>query len=258
MWRILPVTILTLTFAFAQSEPKAKVNGKPITEAEIEVLTKLAPAEIQPLIAKDPQEILRWYGLMDRLAELAEKQKLTEDAAVRAQLDLARKQSLASALSDRVLAAPVTPEEQEKFYNENKADYTFALVKVIAVPIATAAKSDAAKAQADALAAQLRAGANFDVLAEKYPVDSSFANVIGQSDTKVPELIRRAVFALKTGEVSGPVATPGAVFLFRLQAVDVKPLDESRGDIVHRVSSQRFYEWLAKVRESVVIEPPSE
>jgi parvulin-like peptidyl-prolyl isomerase len=233
---------------------QAIVNGKPVTEAELTAVLKLAPAELSAVLSKKPDELLRYYGLVDRLAGLAEKANLAAESPFKEQLELARKQLLATAISDRYFTDhPVTPEEEQQFYSAHKDGYTSALVKGICVPIESAAKAAEASAKAEELAKQIGTPADFDGMAAKYPI-RDFSNTIGKADAKIPEAVRSAVFGLKPGSHTSPIVLPSGVYILRLESLTVKPLAEVRGDVVQQLSAERFFAWMAEVRKSVTVE----
>src|SRR5262249_636480 len=169
--RILTLPVLML----AQEKTPPMVNGRPISEEEKSAIMSLAGPELGPVISRNPEELLRFYGLIDRLAEIAEKEKIADESPVKEQLQLAltlqRKKVLADALAQQyVTRHPVTAEDEKKYYAAHLGDYTVAHVQGLCVPIATEKESGAAKAKADELAAQLAKGAGFAALAAKYPV----------------------------------------------------------------------------------------
>lgn len=226
----------------------ATVNGKAVSQAELDAILKLAPAELQPVLTRDPAELLRYYGLVDRLAEIGEKAKLAEESPTKEQIALARKQILATAASDRYfIDHPLKPEDEQRFYDEHKDEYTSALVKALCVPTANASA-------VSTVVKQLGMGADFDELAEKYPV-AGFSNVIKKSDKEVPAEVRNAVFALKPGAVTAPITLPSGAYIIKLQTISVKPIGDVRGDIAQRLSTERFLAWLAEVRQTVTVEP---
>ena len=237
-----------------QDAPPAIVNGKPVTKAELDLLLKLAPAELQAMLSKNPGALLDYYGFVDRVAELAEKGNMAAESPVKERLSVARKQILADAANERFFNDhPSTREDEEKFYSEHLDDYTSALVKVVYVPIRQAGDEPAAKAKAESLVKQLGMGAEFDELAEKYPL-ADFRNVIKKSDTGVSEPIRTAVFALKKGGTTGPIVLPNGVYLLRLQDLSVKALNDVRGDVADRLANDRFRAWIAEIRNSVTVQ----
>jgi hypothetical protein len=230
------------------------VNGKPVTKAELDAILKLAPVELQAVLAKDPNALLQYYGLVDRVSEMAEKSKLAEQSPIKEQLLLARKQILTNASYERYfIDHPTTRENEEKFYAEHLDDYTSALVKVAYVPIRAPGDEAAAKTKAESLVKQLGMGATFDEHAEKYPL-AEFPNVIKKSDTQTPEPIRTAVFALKKGGTTSPIVLPNGVYLLRLQDLSVKALNDVRGEVADRLANDSFRAWIAEIRKSVTVE----
>src|SRR5436305_1082490 len=101
--RVSKLLLLTAPLAMilmAEDSP-AIVNGKPVTKAELDAVLKLAPAELQAVLAKDPGALLQYYGLVDRVSEMAEKTNLGEQSPIKEQLVLARKQILTNAAYER-------------------------------------------------------------------------------------------------------------------------------------------------------------
>jgi parvulin-like peptidyl-prolyl isomerase len=238
----------------AQDAPVAIVNGKAVTKAEVDALLEVLPAEQRTAVSKDPTALLRYYGMLERISEIAEKAKLPEQSPIKEKLMMARRYSLFMTISERYLADhPSTPEDQEKFYKEHLDDYTSALVKVVYVPINGAGDESAAKAKAQSLVKQLAMGADFDELAEKNPL-TGFPNVIKKSDTTAPEAIRTAVFALKKGGATAPIALANGVYLIRLQDLSVQALNDVRGDVTQRVDIARFSAWMLGIDQSVTVE----
>jgi parvulin-like peptidyl-prolyl isomerase len=236
------------------SAQTATVNGKPVSQGELDALLKFAPAELRSVLTKDPSELLRYYGLVDRMAEIAEKDNLPGESPLKEQLALARKQILTNAVYERFFTEhPSTPESEQKFYAAHIDDYTSALVKTAFVPIHAPEDESAARSKAQSLVKQLAMGAEFDELVEKYPADG-FPAVFKKSDANVPQAIRTAVFALKKGETTTPIVLSIGVYLVRLQEISVKALDEVRGDVAQRLSTEGFFAWIEGIRKTVVID----
>lgn len=256
--KLLLVTAPLAMIMIAQDAPVAIVNGKPVTRAELDALLAVLPLEEREAVSKDPTALLKYYGMLERVAEIAEKEKLPEQSPIKEELMLARRHSLATAMSARYMANhPSTPEDQEKFYKEHLDDYTSALVKVIYVPMNGPADESAAKAKAGALVKQLAMGADFDELAEKNPF-TGFPNVIKKSDMMAPEAIRTAVFALKKGGITAPVVLPNGVYLIRLHDLSIQALNDVRGDVTQRVDNDRLRTWMLAIDQSVtVVIPPA-
>lgn len=257
--RISKVLLLVLPMAMslpAEDAPLPIVNGKQLTQAEFDALLKVAPPDLTVNVGKDPAPLLRYYGMLQRVSEMAEKAKLSEDSALKEELRLTRMTILTNATFAKYLNDhPSTPDDQEKYYAEHLADYTSALVKVVYIPIGQAGEENVANAKAQSLVKQLAMGAEFDELAEKYPL-AGFPNVIKKSDRSIPEAIRTAVFALKKNGVTAPIALPNGVYLFRLQDLSVKALNDVRGDVELGVSNDRSRAWMLAIDKSITVEIP--
>jgi parvulin-like peptidyl-prolyl isomerase len=228
------------------------VNGRVVSQAELDAVLSMAEPEVRPVVAGNPEELLRYYGFIERLAEIAEKQKLADESPLKEQLLVARKKALAQALSNQyVTDHPATPEELKQYYDAHVADFTVANVKALCVPIANEADREGAKAKAEGLVRQVRNGGDFGALAAKYPMPAGFSNTIRKSDQAIPDIIRTLVFQLKPGEVTAPITLPSGVFLLRLEKVQVKPFDEVRAEVSTLAVNQAFLKWVESVRKTV-------
>jgi hypothetical protein len=81
---------------------QAKVNGRVLSQAEIDALLMLAPPEVRRLAAANPEELLRYYGVIERLVELAQKEKVTELSPYKEQIVLKQKQAVADTVTGMV------------------------------------------------------------------------------------------------------------------------------------------------------------
>ena len=75
---------------------------------------------------------------------------------------------------------------------------------------------------------------------------------IRRSDN-LPEAIRNAVFALKSGEISEPVRQPNGFYLFRADDVGVRPFTQVRDEIFNEVKNLQFKSWMDQTEKSVVV-----
>jgi parvulin-like peptidyl-prolyl isomerase len=233
---------------------RAKVNGKPVTQAQLEALIALIPPEQRPAIAGNPDELLRYYGFVSRMAEMAEQSKLAEQSPYKEQLELSRKSVLAQAeMETHERGSQISNAEVEQYYNAHQDRFTTANITVAQVPIKNDSEAAAAKTKAESLWNQLQSGGKFDDIAKQYPVDGDFKS-FKKTDASVPAEIKDAVFQLKPGRLTKPISRANGVFIVRLDGLEVKPLREVSGDIMKSMLDARYQEWLAAVRASVVIE----
>jgi parvulin-like peptidyl-prolyl isomerase len=236
--------VLLLLFAGAlHAQTVAIVNGKPVTQAELDNFKGALPPQMATLTGDN---LLRYYGLVNRMAELAEKAGLADKSPYKEQLALQRKQFLGQAMaSEYGRDIPITSEDEQKFYDQHKD--LFLLADVIALRIAD-------KAKAEDIWKQLQSGADFGALAKQYPATQ--LTQIRRYDDNIASSIRDAVFAAKAGERTHPIAQPDGVYLFRIDRITQQPFAAVRGYAAKGISDERYHSWLASVTQSVTIEKP--
>jgi peptidyl-prolyl cis-trans isomerase D len=98
---------------------------------------------------------------------------------------------------------------------------------------------DAAKAQADDVLAQIRAGASFEALAEEFSMDGGTAQQGGDlgvlTRTQLPDALGAAIFSMQEGDLEGPVRSDFGFHVVRLdQVLERGPLslDQVRGELL--------------------------
>jgi peptidyl-prolyl cis-trans isomerase D len=179
----------------------------------------------------------------------AELQKFFKENAARYKdaIPEARKISYIAFTPDQVPGGTpqITDQQAQQYYQAHLKDYQVPdQVKVrhilISVPKGADAKTDAAaKAKAEEVLKQLRAGGNWDALAKKYSDDPGSKNSGGelgflQHGVTVPEF-DKAAFSLKPGQISEPIKTQFGYHIIQTeekQTAHTKPFDEVRGAIL--------------------------
>ncbi|HEX5643071.1 MAG TPA: peptidyl-prolyl cis-trans isomerase [Thermoleophilia bacterium] len=112
---------------------------------------------------------------------------------------------------------------------------------------------------------RLGEGRPFDEVARQFSTDPESKAAGGDMGTvtlaSLPAVLRRAVFAARPGEVTGPVEGPGGWYLIRvseLQRAGVAPFADVRPDILEELTRSRRYEaleaWLDAAREKASVE----
>lgn len=248
----------------------AIVEGRKLTARELEnMLTAMGP-QAQQNFNNNRKEFLRQFGLLMKLASLAEQNKLQYESPYRERLEFARMQILMQAEVDKAAGeVGVTAEQQRKYYETNKDRYTFAKIKVIYIPYAPTSSTSSggkrilneteARAKAEDLVKQLRSGADFAKLAAEHSEDPTSAQkggdfgVVRRSDN-VPDAIKNTVFALKPGEVSDPVKQPNGFYIFRVEQAGVEPFDQVKNEIFETLREQGFRKWLDEKQDAVQVE----
>ncbi|MEK7750898.1 MAG: peptidylprolyl isomerase [Acidobacteriota bacterium] len=250
------------------------VDGVKVTAAELQhVVTSSAPA-LQETLKKNPMELLRYYGFIQRLAGLAEAAKLDQQSPQRERLRLIRMQILAEGqLTEGYSQLEVLPDEQRKYYDDNRSRFASAKVKVIYLPFMDNAPKPAdpkgkkimteaeARAKAEKLVRELRAGADFVALvkqhsehAESVAKDGDFGTIRGAD--KYPEEIKNGVLGAKAGAIVGPLRLTNGYYIFRVDESDTQTYEQVKSDLYTELKDQRWRAWMDKVRSSVEIKLP--
>lgn len=248
----------------------ATVNGEKLTASELKAMLRGASPQVQQNFRTNPQRFLTEHARMKLLVAEAEKEKLAEKSPCREQLDWVRSDVLMQALlNDYNRQNLVTPEEEEKYYETHRDRYTEAKVKVIYVAFAADPKAgqgdgrkrlseEEARAKMESLRKQIVEGADFVQLVKQHSEDATSAakdgdlGVIRRAD-QVPDRIKDAIFSLKPGQVSEVVGQPNGFYLFRLEEMKTKTLDEVRQEVNREAQSAKFREWFDSIRKSIAI-----
>jgi len=234
----------------------ATVAGKDITVADVEKMLGAFNSQDLQMFQANPQLALSQYFLFIHLADEADKAKLLEKSPYKEQFELLKIQLLRQArLNEENNTFPVTPEMLDAYYKQHSAQYEQAKIKVIqvsfagqvvstgtgidqlkaaaqaAVTAAQAKRSEPdAKALAEDIVKQLRDGADFAKLVEKYSDDSVSKAAGGDFGfikiaSEYPAELKSAVFALKPGEISAPIRQPTAYYIVRLEEKGLQPIE---------------------------------
>ncbi|MEO8004032.1 MAG: SurA N-terminal domain-containing protein [Betaproteobacteria bacterium] len=158
----------------------------------------------------------------------------------------------------------VTDEEVKKFYDENLSRYQVAeerRASHILIPVAASAPAEEkakAKAQADDLVAQAKANPKkFGELATKYSKDPGSAEKGGDLGFFTRGLMVKpfdeAAFAMKVGEIVGPVETQYGYHIIRLDAIkptQTTPLATVKAQIVEDLRKPKVAKAFAEAADT--------
>lgn len=246
----------------------ASFQGKKLTYGELKTFVSILPAQMQQSALRDRKAFVKQYFLMLYLLDMAEKDKLEEKSPIKEQLAFNRMNVLVNAALNHTMDnISIEPQDQEKFYNENKDRYSQVKVKVIYVSFSSgpqpadaggkkALTEEEAKAKAEKILAELRAGGDFVKAVKQYSEDQTSVakegdfGVIRRNDN-IPDAIRTAIFALKQGEISEPVRQPNGFYLFRAESISTRPFAEVRDEIFNEIKQTRFKAWMEQTNRSV-------
>ena len=158
----------------------------------------------------------------------------------------------------------VADEDLKAFYEKNKDSYTQAKLQVIlvnysATPAKEGEKKKLAEAEAEAkatdLVKQLKGGADFKKLVTENSDDVASKakggdfGTIRRSD-QIPEELKKAIFALKAGEISEPVKQPNGFYIFKITEYTAQPFEEVKSILGSQTRDQKFQEWLKVTQET--------
>ena len=268
---------------FAQGQPAppvvagedpvaAVIEGKEWKRSELEAMVRSMGPNITRNYLQDKRVFLQTFALMSKLVKMAESDGMDKQDPHSWRLFYNRMVYLAQARADvQITRQPVLPEEQKKYYESNKSNYSSAKVKVIFVnfndnPMGGAAGATKPRISAEAeklskqIVAQARAGKDFSQLAQQYSDDSESKAKGGDfppikpNDTALPPEMKSAIFALKAGQVSDPVRQAGGFWIFQMGEFVTPTYDEVKDEIYKAIQEARFREWMDDVRKNAKVE----
>ena len=245
--------LLILGWGGARSEAAAPVAGEPdvdrvvarVNQAEITYGTfKIRLEEIQqergPIPAERQGELLKALVREEVLFQEATAGQLELDAAVKARVEVARRQVLVQELLRRQVKklGQVTDEDVRKMYDENKPLFTAETVGASHIMVNT-------ETEAEAIRKELADGKDFAELAKAKSQDTGSADNGGDlgmlsQGQAVPEF-EAAAFALKEGELSPVVKTQYGFHIIKGGAHKqvTQPFEEVKGRLRETLEQQR-------------------
>jgi parvulin-like peptidyl-prolyl isomerase len=254
---------LTLSILAAEDKPAvapdavvATVNGQKMTADEVRKMVAGLPAQVQNAFTNDPKQFMKEYAWYQIQQASAVKNKLETQSPWKELLAFQRMMTLVQAeWNDAYLRVEVTPEQQQKYYENNKEKYRETQAKLIYIPFTDAASEADAKAKAQTVAQQARSGADFVKLVKEYSQDSASAGQNGDigmpvrsSTSQIPEPMRNAILALKAGQVSEPLRHQNGYYVFRAESAGVLPYEKVKDEIYKELKDVGFNEWKEKTK----------
>jgi parvulin-like peptidyl-prolyl isomerase len=214
------------------------------------------PAQVQNAFTNDPKQFMKEYAWYQIQQASAVKNKLETQSPWKELLAFQRMMTLVQAeWNDAYLRVEVTPEQQQKYYENNKEKYRETQAKLIYIPFTDAASEADAKAKAQTVAQQARSGADFVKLVKEYSQDSASAGQNGDigmpvrsSTSQIPEPMRNAILALKAGQVSEPLRHQNGYYVFRAESAGVLPYEKVKDEIYKELKDVGFNEWKEKTK----------
>ncbi len=236
----------------------AIADGKPITAGEIESMVDAMGPQIKQFYQKDAREFVRQYALQSKLASIAIDEKLDQESPYKERVRYSREAVLMQSLMERKMNdTPISEEEIQARYAKSGGGDSQYLTKVLYVAFGADGRTEAeAKTKADDLQKQAAGGADFVALVKEHSEEATSREKNGdyppmrQTDP-LPEPVKTAVFALQPGGVTEPIRQSNGFYIFKLEKIDSKPLDQVRDQLLTQIRQERFSTWFQGVRSSM-------
>jgi len=259
--QILSIAILSsnLLVVCAHAQNAVIVNGTPIPKAKLDNLVKKSGQADNPQVRDQAREMLVTREL---ILQEADKRGLTQSESVREQVEQSKMGILVSAVfEDYIRKEGITEDELKAAYDSMKNQYNGKEYQVQHILVEK-------EADAKAITAQIKAGANFDDLAKsksKDPGSASNGGNLGWVGEKslVPEF-SNAMVQLKKGQVTDkPVKSQFGWHIIKVDDMrDVKSpsMDEVREQLKQMIASDqnwqkaKFSEMMQKLRAKAKIQ----
>jgi len=259
--KILSITALGATLivgpVFAQNA--VIVNGKPIPKAQLDKLVQKTGQADNPQVRDQAREMLVTREL---IVQEANNRGLSQSDAVKEQIEQSRMGILVAAVfQDYVEKEGVAEADLKAAYESVKSQYTGKEYHVEHILVEK-------EADAKAITAQLKAGANFEELAKAKSKDPGSAPTGGDlgwvsEKSLVPEF-SKAMVQLKKGQITDkPVKTQFGWHIIKMDDVrDVKapPMEEIKDQLKQMIASDqnwqkaKFTEMMQKLRAKAKIQ----
>ncbi|MFV0384138.1 peptidylprolyl isomerase [Paracoccus sp. (in: a-proteobacteria)] len=229
----------------------ATVNGQPVTLGQMIVMKQ----SIQdPQMAALPDQAL-WDMMLDQLiSQTAMAGQGTENAGVRAQVELQRRNTLASSVISKIAAEQPSEDDIQAAYAKLFTD-TAPVTEYSAAHILVDSEDKAKEVKK-----KLDEGGDFGALAQEYSTGPSGPNNGDLGWFTADQMVQpfgEAVKALEKGQISDPVQTDFGWHVIQLKDTRVKEapaLDEVRDQIVQLVLRERVEAAIAKATTDAKVE----
>ncbi|MBC7395949.1 MAG: peptidylprolyl isomerase [Bdellovibrionales bacterium] len=192
----------------AQAGTLATVNGKAITDEDLQALVANLPQYQKDLAIKDANT------RKQLIQDLVDQELLVQDAAVKKidstkefkdAFNAMRKQALVNGLVQRQLAPKVTNDAVKAYFSKFKTRYSTDEVHAQHILLATDKEAESVLAEVK------KAGSDFQKVAESRSKDPSAKNTRGDvgffSRTMFDQAFTDAAFSANVGDIVGPVKT---------------------------------------------------
>ncbi|MCC7237779.1 MAG: peptidyl-prolyl cis-trans isomerase [Bryobacterales bacterium] len=248
----------------------ASVEGRAYTADQLNEVFGGAPLAVRQAAARQPKEVLIQWALMRQFAKEARESKLDQAPPASDRIRWNDMQTLMQAQIDETMnGISNSAEEVEGYYRDNLKRYQRATVKMIYIsyslvppPPGSAQKprnDKEARLRAEEVLTKVKSGTDFTLLVQEYSDDPGTKAKNGEfmpiaaSDTRVPENVRKAIFATPAGSVTPPIQQPNGFYLFRVGDLKPIPYGEIRNQLYEEIRQAKFQKWFEKMRGGIQV-----
>lgn len=220
----------------------ATVDGMPINQSDLDAAIESIPENMRGAASSPAgrQQLVEELVRMKLLEREAEKLGVDRSPSVRGRIDIATGNILANAALDK-LVEDNKKMTLEQIYEKNKADFESARARQVVVAYQGGmipAKNgnppiDAeAKARAEKIVAELRAGADFAKVARTQSDEPGAAKTGGDigevGHGMLPPEVEKVVFSIPVNQYSDPVRTQYGWHIFQVTSRETRPFSAVR------------------------------
>lgn len=233
------------------------VNGKNVTEGMVDALLEsLPPGTKDQIMAQGRLEQVKDQVVTTELLyQEAIKAKYQDRPEVKNEIAMAERQALVGALLDDAITQRTTDEAVKAYYDDHAVQYKRPQVRARHILVKD-------EAEANAIYAEIKGGADFAKLAAEKSVDPGSAKEGGElgwfEKGRMVKEFAEAAFAANAGDVIGPVKTQFGFHIIEVEEkresipvaeVSDKIKSQMRGDIVEK--------YIEELKKSATITDPA-
>ena len=229
------------------------VNGQNVTQGMLDAtIDQLPPGTKDKIMAMGQMDQVKEQVVIGELLyQEAIKQKLNETPDVKMALAMAERDALARSLLEKIVNERTNDAAIQKYYDEHAVQFKRPQVKARHVLLKE-------KAEADAVLASIKGGADFAKVATEKSLDTGSAKEGGElgwfeKARMVPEFTE-AAFAAKKGDVIGPIQTKFGFHIIEVEDVrDSKPLEEVKDQIKGQLRNEVVQAYIDELKKGATI-----
>jgi peptidyl-prolyl cis-trans isomerase C len=239
----------------AEDSVIAIINGEAITERDLKMLLPQPGGGLESVPAPELKQLMQQLVTRRLLAAEATKNKLDQTTSFAAHMRAARNSALAQASVEQFLnkESNISEADMHKVYKENEAAFTREEISASHILLKS-------KTEADAVLKELKAGGDFAKLAASKSIGPSASrggNLGSFSRGQMVPEFEKAAFALKVGELGGPVKTQFGYHVIKVtdkKGPIVTPFEQVMPQIRERMIGEKLRTYFKSLQDAAKIE----